>query len=212
MKSTRVSVFLMAFGLGLPLRPVCASLLRAAGVRTYANVFPVTLVGKPPPLNDDAPPPAAAPSALDALVLSQLRTASAPGLPALIQDYEQNEGFVLEPSLPYESRPTQDRRVSFERSATEIALDNGVVMVAHAFQHRDRHKVAICSGFVLNVPSVVGATDGAQGDTVVATCAHTLEEVNHPSRSRAAFTSPPSCLCRCGIPRCYPLSSLSTPL
>lgn len=167
----------MALGPGLSLRPICASLLRATGMRRYANVFPVTLVGKPPPPSDEAPLPGAAP-ALDSLVLSQLRTTPAPGLPALIQDYERNEGYVLEPSLPYESRPAQDRRVSFERPALEAALNNGVVMVAHAFQHRDRCKVAICSGFVLNVPPLDGAADSAQGDTVVATCAHTLEEVN----------------------------------
>ncbi|KAF7789876.1 hypothetical protein EIP86_000824 [Pleurotus ostreatoroseus] len=181
------------------------NLLEFFGTGTAAVISPVDRIGylgkdlhiptgpdgkPPPPPEEGAPPPIAAPSALDSIVLSQLRATPGPGLPALIHDYERNEGHVLDPSLPYESRPAQERRVSFERADAEAALDTGVVMVAHAFQHQDRHKVAVCSGFVLNVPSSDEGADGEQGDIVVATCAHTLEEMRNSSLLSALLAQP----------------------
>ena len=70
--------------------------------------------------------------------------------------------------LPYESRPSDERRLKEDE-------DDGVYLVAHAAQHDDRYKVSLCSGFVLNVPA---SEDGADTGSVLATCAHTLEEVS----------------------------------
>ncbi|KAJ3528220.1 hypothetical protein NM688_g8025 [Phlebia brevispora] len=180
--------------LGLPLRPVRAAFLRTHRVRRYANVFPLTLVGKPPPPpppKQPTPPPITALSELDSLVLAQLRSGPASGLPTLIDEYEKNEGHVLETFLPYESRPPKDRRVMFDRDRSY--LDNGVVMVAHAFHHQDRHKVALCSGFVLNVSALQGEEapfDGDQEDSVILTCAHTLEEMRNSSLLSQPSTAP----------------------
>ena len=144
--------------------------------RRYATVQPVTLVGKAPgPPQTSVPPPIAAPSALDAFVLSALRNPESRGssasLASVVRQYEENAGAVLDVPLQYESRPGQGRRVSFERS-------DGVVMVAHAIQHGDAHKVALCTGFVLNASLREGKEEA--GETMIVTCAHTLEEVNIP--------------------------------
>lgn len=108
----------------------------------------------------------AAPSVLDGLILSELRKGRGVELPAIVQNYEDHAGKVLGISLPYESRPDVTRKVPFDSS-------DGVVMVAHAMQHEDVHKVTLCSGFAVNV-----AASGGQDETVILTCAHTLEEVN----------------------------------
>lgn len=139
--------------------------------RKYATVQPVILVGKAPgPPQTTVQPTVAAPSVLDALVLSELRKARGVALPAIVQHYEDRSGSVLDDPLPYESRPDKTRRVTFDGT-------DGVVMVAHAIQHGDAHKVALCTGFVLNVPSESSAAEGGESQ-VVLTCAHTLEEVN----------------------------------
>lgn len=166
----------MAFRLGRP--PLaCTKSCFTIYTRCYATVRPVTFVGKPPqpPITSDVPA-FTAPTALDSLILSQFRSISATNLPSLIQQYDEREGHILESSLPYESRPNSSRRVKFDHVDTQS--ENGVVMVAHAVRHQDRHKVALCSGFALNLPPSEDAD--ATDRTVIVTCAHTLEEVNRP--------------------------------
>ncbi|KAJ7225758.1 hypothetical protein GGX14DRAFT_640820 [Mycena pura] len=91
--------------------------------------------------------------------------------PLLIRQYAERPGRVLASTLPYESRPAEQRRAKF---------DNGdsVVLVAHCARDQSgRHKVTIASGFVLPVPE-----DPDEGP-LIATCAHTLEEVRNLERS-----------------------------
>ena len=91
---------------------------------------------------------------------------------------------MLDQPLPYESRPRADRKVNFDRM--DVFSESGVVMVAHAIRHQDRHQVALCSGFALNVPARTEPNGKGKapenrregGSTVIVTCAHTLEEVN----------------------------------
>ena len=93
---------------------------------------------------------------------------------------------MLDQALPYESRPRSDRKVNFDRA--DVFTDSGVVMVAHAVQHQDRHQVTLCSGFALNVPSHVDPngkgkapeSGRSESRSIIVTCAHTLEEVNLP--------------------------------
>lgn len=145
-------------------KPPCSD----AFARKYATIRPVTLVGKPPGPPDCTNSTVGAPAALDSLVLSQLRSKPGPSLFSLIQEYDANEGHVIQHTLPYESRPGNDRRVVFDQRDS-----SAVVMIAHAIQHEDQHKVAVCSGFALNVPS----SQGGENRSVIVTCAHTVEEV-----------------------------------
>ncbi|KAF7339676.1 hypothetical protein MSAN_02182600 [Mycena sanguinolenta] len=105
------------------------------------------------------------PSDLDKVLLSSLSTRKGPALRDLIQNYTEQSGHVLAPSLPYESRPPRQRRVTF---------DNGdsVVMIAHcALDKNGKHAVTVSSGFALAVP---GKPDDGP---FILTCAHTLEEI-----------------------------------
>ena len=150
----------------------------------------MTLVGKAPgPPNGPPPHPLAAANALDSLILSQLRATAGPDLPTLIDQYTDREGHVLEPSLPYESRPDSRRRV--DPSRVGPASDNGVVMIAHAIHHQDQHKVALSSGFVLNVPASDQSGADEPARSVIVTCAHTLLVPSAPPLSIG--TDVPAC-------------------
>lgn len=161
----------MAFRSAPPRLLLRRSHRRVLRARSYATIKPVTLVGKAPgPPQTALPLTLDAPSVLDALILSEVRRSRGASLPSLVLNYEDNSGATLETPLPYESRPAQTRRVSFDNS-------DGVVMVAHAMQSGDAHKVTVCTGFALDVSLPSTSPDGDH-ETVVVTCAHTLEEVN----------------------------------
>ena len=152
--------------------------------RKYATVRPVLFAGQPPepPAGPITTPSAVeSTSSLDASILSQLQRIPTAGLPLLSKQFDDNSAKVLHTSLPYESRPSAERRVSFEGD------DGSVLMVAHAAQLGDQHKVSVCSGFALNV-----AQEDANGQSlsVMLTCAHTLQEVNHAPCSWEWLTSP----------------------
>ncbi len=121
----------------------CAKSFAGTLSHGYATVRPVTLVGRPPA--SPRTPVQAAPSALDALILSELRRTSSRTLPHLLLQYTQNERNVLEASLPYESRPGSDRMVRMDGNTKGKDDRDGVVMVAHAIQRRDQQKVVLCS-------------------------------------------------------------------
>ncbi|KAJ7900094.1 hypothetical protein B0H14DRAFT_3080476 [Mycena olivaceomarginata] len=73
-------------------------------------------------------------------------------------------GHILPSSLPYESLPTPQRRVTFDGG-------DSVVMIAHcACDHTGKHAVTVSSGFALAIP---GDPDAG---SFILTCAHTLEE------------------------------------
>jgi hypothetical protein len=127
--------------------------------RAYASVHQGTVVGRPP----QAPkrhPSAKSDSDLGSQILSALpRTQKS--LPELIEEYNERSGHVLGTSLPYESRPSRERRVNFD--------DDGMVaMIAHCAQRGDDHTLTTCSGFAL---------EGSNGQSYLLTCAHTLDEV-----------------------------------
>jgi len=125
--------------------------------RTYATISPRLVRPSGEHLQ-------AAPSELDEVLLDSL-SASNLGLGDLIQQYIEGSGRVLDPSLPYESRPPDFRRTTF---------DNGdsVMMIAHCVRdHTGKHKVTVGSGFALAVPG-----ESKEGPFIL-TCAHTLEEI-----------------------------------
>ncbi|KAJ7139881.1 hypothetical protein C8R44DRAFT_765649 [Mycena epipterygia] len=101
-------------------------------------------------------------SGLDDRLLAALP--GGPSLQSLIHQYIEQSGCVLASSLPYESRPTNHRRPTFENGDL-------VAMIAHCVKDRTgKHEVTVSSGFALAAP---GADDG----TLILTCAHTLEEI-----------------------------------
>lgn len=166
----------------------CRHIPRVLGARHYAVVGTTTYVGEPPAAPTTPPPsrfpPSSsistdAPSAFDARVLYELRRrAIVPGLegkapahhdlPELIAQYNDNSGHTLEVSLPYESRPSADRRTTYDHKG-----EHAVAMVVHAAQSGLDQKLTYCSGFALNAPG------RSEDQAVFVTCAHTFEEIRH---------------------------------
>ena len=93
----------------------------------------------------------------------------------IIGHYIDQTGNVLNVSLPYESRPSKQRRVMFEGNIS----GKEVVTVAHCVRDRDKHKIGLSSGFALNAPAP------REGETLIVTCGHTLEEVRCEPRPLA---------------------------
>ncbi|KZT74802.1 hypothetical protein DAEQUDRAFT_719982 [Daedalea quercina L-15889] len=174
-------------------------------VRHFAVVGPTTFVGKPPAPPDppSAPGPGpnlgaktpALPSSFDTHILAELRR-NAQGdhallagsstdsrqtqLPALIEQYVDRSGLVLDASLPYESRPAQERRVVFD---VEEDTEASVAMIVHVADNGGEHKITYCSGFALSAPKL------AEGQALYATCAHTLEEIRFSAVARPLLTA-----------------------
>lgn len=163
-------------------------------IRRYAQVGSTTYVGEPPTAPDPPPSRNASTSAqsaspatqpplptkpYDALVLAELAKEGAPESPSLtelVEQYMKRAGHVLDVSLPYESRPTAERRIRFTTDANEVEVsnaDDALVMVAHAAHDRaGRHKVTYSMGFSVAPPGL------PEGQVALLTCAHTLEEVS----------------------------------
>ncbi|KAJ3508060.1 hypothetical protein NLJ89_g5963 [Agrocybe chaxingu] len=99
-----------------------------------------------------------------------LRTASKgrrTTLEEIIKQYVGKAGTVLDISLPYESRPSVTRRPLL-KDAHDSCKD--VITVAHCAQFGREHKITLSSGFALNA-------EEKEGETLIVTCAHTLEEI-----------------------------------
>ncbi len=131
-------------------------------LRAYATVNSPLILAKPP----DLPPSTSDPRPLDCFILETLArvpSARRTALPQLIQQYLDRSGNVLDAQLPYEPRPSPSRRVSF-------STYNGgdVHLIAHVVRENDRNKVTVSSGF---------AVETSDGQPILVTCAHTLEEV-----------------------------------
>ena len=131
---------------------------------SYATLHSPLILARPP----NPPSHAPAPRPLDRFVLEALastRSAERTALPQLIQQYLERSGNVLSAQLPYEPHPSPSRRVSF---STYESRD--VHLVAHVTRESDRNKITVSSGFAL---------DTSDGQSILVTCAHTLEEVCH---------------------------------
>jgi hypothetical protein len=89
-------------------------------------------------------------------------------LPSLLKQYEESNGRVLDGVLPHESTPSPGRRVRFNHE------DNRVVLVAHVLSDGKEHTVSVCSGFGIDVRW----NNDSIGGQIIATCAHTLEQVS----------------------------------
>lgn len=126
--------------------------------RAFATVSPSVLC------NPEPPSPCL--SALDGNLLSALDTSRnhAP-LSSIIHQYITQSGNILGVPLPYESRPTECRR------PTLTQVHSGLVLVAHCVKDGSENKITLSSGFALEAPSP------AKDETLILTCAHTLEEV-----------------------------------
>ncbi|KAF8320568.1 uncharacterized protein EI90DRAFT_3080647 [Cantharellus anzutake] len=85
----------------------------------------------------------------------------------IIFEYETNACKTLSMYLPYESAPDRSRRPLFDR------VHEALVLVAHVLVDGSQHKIAVSSGFAVDVP--------AHDSSVVISCAHTLEEIRHSS-------------------------------
>lgn len=149
---------------------------RALGTRFFATVSP-SIIPHPHPPPTPRGPDAKAPllSFLDSQILKALAIQPQTSLSDIIGHYVDQTGNVLNVSLPYESRPSENRRVSFEGNASS----KEIITVAHCAKDGDKHKIALSSGFSLNVPAPT------EGETLIVTCAHTLEEVGGPGISKS---------------------------
>ncbi|THH31984.1 hypothetical protein EUX98_g2204 [Antrodiella citrinella] len=127
--------------------------------------------------------------ALNKHILSSLslREGKATALRTLVEQYTERHGRVLDASLVYESRPSEGRKTRFE-SGFNLEEDDGVVMIAHALQHGAKHKVTVCSGFVLNVPDKSSGSRSKQ--KILVSCAHTLEEIRNSRLARDVLSNP----------------------
>jgi len=106
---------------------------------------------------------------LDTHLLSRLPSTTP--LHTLIADYLNNAGCVLPTSLPY----NRSWIAGFQISSNELSKkDWSLVLVAHCVSdmHSAAQKVTISSGFMVDAPSPI------KGESLVVTCAHSLEEAS----------------------------------
>jgi hypothetical protein len=151
------------------------------GSKAFATVSPSIIPHPHPPPIPTPPkgPDANLPplSVLDSRILKALAIQPQTSLSDIIGHYVDQTGNILNVSLPYESRPSEDRRVSFEGNASS----KEIITVAHCAKDGDKHKIALSSGFSLNAPAP------REGETLIVTCAHTLEEVGGVSYDGSMF-------------------------
>ena len=144
--------------------------------RHYASVSPFIIVLPPPP---PLPKKSAVQNGSDKTIGESLfdtkcfaalsEQVDQTPLTTLIRQYVDSAKAVLDRvHLPYESRPAEDKKVNVKDS-------KGVVLVAHCATDGFNDKVTLSSGFLLN------AGQQEDGDRLVLTCAHTLEEVRYPA-------------------------------
>ncbi|KAJ3571342.1 hypothetical protein NP233_g3811 [Leucocoprinus birnbaumii] len=144
----------------LSLRQTATVFTGLARPRGFASVSPgilPTLVPPPPPLGHF--------SLLDSQLLSRLESSKDhTHLSTIVKQYVTQTGNILGVSLPYESRPRELRRPRFAQAHP------GMVLIAHCIRDGIENKIALSSGFALDAPSP------SKDETLILTCAHTLEE------------------------------------
>lgn len=143
-----------------------------AKFRFLATVSPAFIPNQEPPrppspIKEIARPIDSATPWIDAQVLKALDVQPQTSLSDIVGHYIDQTGNVLDTSLPYEPKPPEERRVMFEDSVS----CKEVITVAHCVKDGKRHKISFSSGFALNAPAP------REGDTLIVTCGHTLEEV-----------------------------------
>ncbi|PPQ90425.1 hypothetical protein CVT25_014943 [Psilocybe cyanescens] len=142
-----------------------------------------SIIAQPPfpePLRKEFPE--TVPPLLDYRILQATSKPGRTTLTKIIKEYINTSGTVLDLSLPYESRPSESRRPDFA-NATDSCKN--VVTVAHCAQVGSEHKITLSSGFALNIED-----SKSKGETIIITCAHTLEEIRQsPLLASASATS-----------------------
>jgi len=136
------------------------------GQKTYATVSP-SIIGQAPHPAKREEFSESVPPVLDSLILQAALNCHKTLLPDIIKQYIDTAGTVLDLSLPYESRPSDSRRPSADSC-------KNVITVAHCAQVGLEHKITLSSGFALNVED----RSNSKGETLILTCAHTLEEAS----------------------------------
>lgn len=128
----------------------------------FATVHSPLFLARPP-----VPPPHPSnPRPIDNFILENLANTPFAGrtaLPQLIEQYLDRSGNILDAQLLHEPRPSPSRRVSFSTDE-----GSGVHLIAHVVRENDRSKITVSSGFTLET---------SDGQSVLVTCAHTLEEI-----------------------------------
>jgi hypothetical protein len=142
---------------------------RAVAQKTYATVSPSIVGQTPQPTREEFSE--SVPPVLDSLVLQAASNCHKTLLLDIIKQYIDTAGTVLNLSLPYESRPSDSRRPSLTNSADSC---KNVITVAHCAQVGSEHKITLSSGFALNIED----RSNPKGETLILTCAHTLEEAS----------------------------------
>lgn len=146
--------------------------------RGFARIIPSLVQDASPPesvLQNQVRPKKPSKSALDNRLLefaAQLHQrqrngqyyTETPDLYHLVAEYDRHSGVVLPHELPYESRPSASRRISFSSETKNVFL------VVHVAENGLDSHVSVSSGFALDV--------GLASGPLIATCAHTLEEVH----------------------------------
>ncbi|KAJ3998448.1 hypothetical protein F5050DRAFT_1544675, partial [Lentinula boryana] len=139
--------------------------------RQYATVSQSLVdLGRPP-----APEGAAIdftpsiPSSLDRRILKVASCSESPSLSELVHSYLSNSRHILNSSLLYESSPSALRKVN---RGPSTANSPDVLLIAHCIQDEDEHKITVASGFALEAPSQ------REGESLILSCAHTLEEAD----------------------------------
>ncbi|KAF5312637.1 hypothetical protein D9619_003318 [Psilocybe cf. subviscida] len=102
-----------------------------------------------------------------------LQLSSKTSLHELIRQYVAESGTVLDVFLPYESQPAISRRPNLVDAADST---RNVITVAHCAQFGNAHKITLSSGFALNVDFT---SKENTKETLIVTCAHTLEEIRN---------------------------------
>ncbi|KAF8895058.1 hypothetical protein CPB84DRAFT_1273220 [Gymnopilus junonius] len=138
--------------------------------RKYATVSP-SIVGQPPhpPESTREEFSEAVSRLLDCRIVQTASLGHQTSLPEIIRQYIETSGAIVDVSLPYEDRPSEARRANVS-NPTESCKN--VFTVAHCTQVGSEHKITLSSGFALNVQS-----QKPEGETLIITCAHTLEEI-----------------------------------
>ncbi|TFK76879.1 hypothetical protein BDN72DRAFT_753719 [Pluteus cervinus] len=165
--------------------------LSASCLRSLSSRAAYATVSQTKVLSQNLPPPSLGgkeviSSLLDQEILKALRRPSPKtiSLHDVFDQYSSNASHILDFHLPNESVPRASRRPLINAASTDIS--NEMVLVAHCVKSERTHEITISSGFALETPENTG-------ETLVLTCAHTLEQLRQtlPSFKRDSTSSPP---------------------
>lgn len=115
----------------------------------------------------------------------------------LVERFEARAGYQLSIELPYESTPSDERKVpltSAHSSEAELqdANDDGVLLLAYVSNlngARGTERISVCSGFAVEGGDKISAEDGDGNGALVVSCAHTLRAAEASKPKSEASTS-----------------------